>query len=631
MARAAAAKKSQGTPAVARAAAATKGQEMPTMAHTTAATKDQETPTVARGAAATKGQETRSVEGATTTGQQAEIVACRAESVQPAKTPTEIPEAAVKPSMGPQPQTLAAKTGQGDSGPKNTVSKNCAVTLYSVLALPFNAQRTALETRLFHADRNCPGAQPAALKEISPKECAERWCIACEQCAAHVVFVYDKTTQRKPFYHLLARCGFSTNIFPRAVHKEAWLKKHKDKECERSSCKLNEREIKNQLAFESGYFFFNAGAEAGKHYFHRVVDCGQYSTSTGKGNDAFVRSLKEAADLFSRREYEKTSGSHICPACTNLSKMPLNEAVRLIAKHAREAHKHARNVAEAKQSGRVLKPNESTANTRRHRELRGFDTRSTKEHEDQIKKLPCFYCNESSKVRGIDRICSKMAYTNTWLVAACVQCQLAKSWFTAHDFFKRLLNIAATFRRDATHVFDYKYDQQQPRRRGMTYIGYIARDTAERLKAALELRDILGKLEVLQRDPTKVTQEELDRIRERVKCHERTLSARSLSREEFYEITAAPCTYCSQPPPFGHWGLDRVNNDIRIHTHTNCVSCCYPCNVMKRDLTQFAFGAFAFRLEPLACQFIGLGQDNVNERIRGLVKQALQSAPAARA
>ena len=67
-----------------------------------------------------------------------------------------------------------------------------------------------------------------------------------------------------------------------------------------------------------------------------------------------------------------------------------------------------------------------------------------------------------------------------------------------------------------------------------------------------------------------------------------------LSQEQFRELTKNDCHYCGEPPAqivagvkgfngdYIHNGVDRKDNSIG-YTLDNCVSCCYTCNLFKRD------------------------------------------------
>lgn len=81
-----------------------------------------------------------------------------------------------------------------------------------------------------------------------------------------------------------------------------------------------------------------------------------------------------------------------------------------------------------------------------------------------------------------------------------------------------------------------------------------------------------------------------------IKSAERRELTWALSYEEFYNMSQLACTYCGVPPRQHHAGdapgppmfifngVDRVNNN-RGYEVDNCVTCCYQCNLSKRNLT----------------------------------------------
>jgi hypothetical protein len=66
----------------------------------------------------------------------------------------------------------------------------------------------------------------------------------------------------------------------------------------------------------------------------------------------------------------------------------------------------------------------------------------------------------------------------------------------------------------------------------------------------------------------------------------------SLTDEQFDNFVLSPCYYCGAEPShitrsfagecFVHNGIDRVDSK-KGYTEENCVSCCWPCNLMKRE------------------------------------------------
>lgn len=70
-----------------------------------------------------------------------------------------------------------------------------------------------------------------------------------------------------------------------------------------------------------------------------------------------------------------------------------------------------------------------------------------------------------------------------------------------------------------------------------------------------------------------------------------------LTLNEFEYLITQPCHYCGIPPnrvkkysggEFWHLGIDRVHNHIG-YVYLNCVSCCWTCNQMKRDMEYAEF------------------------------------------
>lgn len=58
-----------------------------------------------------------------------------------------------------------------------------------------------------------------------------------------------------------------------------------------------------------------------------------------------------------------------------------------------------------------------------------------------------------------------------------------------------------------------------------------------------------------------------------------------LSDMQIDEIITKPCYYCGE---MENIGIDRVDNKIG-YIVSNCVPCCYPCNLMKSDFTKEFF------------------------------------------
>lgn len=71
-----------------------------------------------------------------------------------------------------------------------------------------------------------------------------------------------------------------------------------------------------------------------------------------------------------------------------------------------------------------------------------------------------------------------------------------------------------------------------------------------------------------------------------------------LTKQEFYDLTQKPCTYCGSSPqqehnpgnsaPFVYNGIDRIDN-TQGYVRENCCPCCGVCNQMKLDMELSAF------------------------------------------
>ena len=78
-----------------------------------------------------------------------------------------------------------------------------------------------------------------------------------------------------------------------------------------------------------------------------------------------------------------------------------------------------------------------------------------------------------------------------------------------------------------------------------------------------------------------------------------------ISIEQFEELTSANCYYCGEPPravssnggkePYIYNGIDRKDNSIG-YLITNCVSCCWACNLMKSVNSEAQFVAHCARI-----------------------------------
>jgi hypothetical protein len=88
----------------------------------------------------------------------------------------------------------------------------------------------------------------------------------------------------------------------------------------------------------------------------------------------------------------------------------------------------------------------------------------------------------------------------------------------------------------------------------------------------------------------------------------------TLSSDEFKRIVEQACVFCGElnEPR----GVDRRNNDIG-YVFSNCQSCCWPCNELKRNWTEHEFLSHVHRIEE--------HQNQLKARQARLAKQEKQN------
>lgn len=72
---------------------------------------------------------------------------------------------------------------------------------------------------------------------------------------------------------------------------------------------------------------------------------------------------------------------------------------------------------------------------------RGYGMELSLSDFSQIIELPCYYCGEDEKLRGIDRKDNNFGYTKDNSVPCCTACNMMKKILTVDDFFSHVKNI----------------------------------------------------------------------------------------------------------------------------------------------------------------------------------------------
>jgi hypothetical protein len=164
---------------------------------------------------------------------------------------------------------------------------------------------------------------------------------------------------------------------------------------------------------------------------------------------------------------------------------------------------------------------------------------------DQVTKLvtsPCAYCHTftEGEVIGIDRVNNNRGYIKSNVVPACANCNYMKHTYDKAFFIAHSKSIV-TGRWDETQMGRWSNNYKTVHRSYSTYIC--------------------------------------------VSADQRNL-AWDLSEEDYHTIKSKPCYICGYNKT--KVGIDRYDPSIG-YTRENSHPCCFPCNLMKSDMTYVGF------------------------------------------
>ena len=170
----------------------------------------------------------------------------------------------------------------------------------------------------------------------------------------------------------------------------------------------------------------------------------------------------------------------------------------------------------------------------------------TKEQVFDLASKPCTYCGNMRSLGSysyhIDRVDNNVGYVLNNCVPCCGVCNRMKANMMLSSFQRLVKNVASN---EKDFDFDEsEYSWKVPRKSG-SYEQYKSNAFAAGRDFDLEKRDFLS-------------------------------------------ITARPCMYCERPANGKPLGIDRLRNDSG-YTLDNVVSCCGPCNFLKRDMSSSDF------------------------------------------
>lgn len=133
---------------------------------------------------------------------------------------------------------------------------------------------------------------------------------------------------------------------------------------------------------------------------------------------------------------------------------------------------------------------------------------------------------------GIDRIDNAKGYIEGNVTSCCKTCNMIKSVYSVDNFIEYCKNIYDNFRTDKISGIELMQTN---------YSAYI------------------------------------------YQCGERKVKF-DLSKNEYCEFRKKNCYYCNNTNDLNRIGIDRVNPDLGYVKSNELVSCCYICNMMKKDL-----------------------------------------------
>lgn len=166
---------------------------------------------------------------------------------------------------------------------------------------------------------------------------------------------------------------------------------------------------------------------------------------------------------------------------------------------------------------------------------RGREFDLTLEQFESLVVQPCFYCNDSESLIGIDRINNEIGYKIENCTPCCRICNVAKNIISYEEWIDYIMQL-----------IKYKLNEQ---------IRIIERNVKHKL------------------------------LRQQYNNYKNTAIRKNIvfniSFEQFKEFCETPCNYCGTITKI-FVGIDRINNNIGYEIE-NCTPCCKICNSGKNN------------------------------------------------
>lgn len=171
---------------------------------------------------------------------------------------------------------------------------------------------------------------------------------------------------------------------------------------------------------------------------------------------------------------------------------------------------------------------------------RGLAMLLTDDEMDGIFQLPCHYCG-SAPLSGIDRVNNNEGYKIANCVPCCTACNFAKGKLDLSQFLVQC-NSITQYQTTGRPAGDWPF----------TGVKNVS-------------------IQVYKREA----------VRRKLEF--------ALSRKSFKSIISGSCYYCGKENSSTHKnGIDRKDSSVG-YVLTNCVTCCWPCNNMKKDISHDEF------------------------------------------
>ena len=213
----------------------------------------------------------------------------------------------------------------------------------------------------------------------------------------------------------------------------------------------------------------------------------------------------------------------------------------------------------------------------RERTLENARRKKKEETEEGMKK-----CNTCSNIYPLDQFKGKLGETKT-----CLKCREQNKRADANRDLDHTRELARTnSAKPERKAVKQAWKEENHEKCAMYWMEHRKRQIQKDLDAYLKKNAEQAK-KWRDANPEKVKQNNLNKknnINAQYKTYQSSASDKKLdfklSMEEFEQLVRLPCNYCGSIEERGFNGIDRLHSS-QSYIHSNCVSCCEMCNMMK--------------------------------------------------